>query len=243
MKDMRWLLTVPVAHRGYHSPGVPENSIAAFRAALENGWNMEMDVHRTRDDVLVVFHDDNLSRMTSYDKNIGDCTFAEIRELVLDRTGERIPALAEVLEYVHGREGLFIEVKTHPDIGWTEELLARLLDTYTGAFAVLSFDPRVLFWYCQNRPHYIRGQISGGLKGKDLPLLQRFFVKNLLVSFMNRPDFIAYESRYLSAWIRFLAWILQVPVVVWTIRDPVAAARAGEAGHNIIFEGFPYKKP
>jgi glycerophosphoryl diester phosphodiesterase len=241
MKDMRWLLTIPVAHRGYHSPGIPENSIAAFHEALKNGLNIEMDVHMTKDDVLVVFHDDNLFRLTSYDKIIEDCTGDEIKNLVLDKTNERIPAFSEVLDHVHGRAGLFIEVKTHPDIGRVEALLAHCLDAYTGKFAVLSFDPRVLQWFYRNRPHYIRGQISGGLKVKKLPLLQRFLLKNLFVNLLSRPDFVAYEYQYLNAWIRLFTKISRVPVIAWTIRDPAAAKKLRETGQNFIFEGFDCK--
>ena len=242
MKDLSWLLSVPVAHRGYHSSGVPENSIAGFRAAIQNGFTIELDVHKTKDDVLVVFHDDNLFRMTSYDKILEDCTFAEIKNLVLDKTGEGIPALSEVLDYVHGRAGLFIEVKTHPHVDRTEELLAQILDAYTGKFAVLSFDPRVLQWFYKNRRHYIRGQISGGLKGKKLPFVQRFLVRNLFVIFMSRPDFIAYEYTYLNAWVRFVTAIARIPLLAWTIRDPETAKKAMDLARNIIFEGFRYDK-
>ena len=122
MKDLGWLLDTPVAHRGYHGPGVPENSIAAFHEAILNGFTIELDVHKTNDDVLVVFHDENLVRRTSCNKIIEDCTGAEIRDLVLDSTTERIPAFDEVLEYVNGRVGLLIEIKQHPRIGSVEEL-------------------------------------------------------------------------------------------------------------------------
>jgi glycerophosphoryl diester phosphodiesterase len=238
MKDLNWLPASPVAHRGYHGPGVPENSMAAFGAAIQNGYTIELDVHATKDDVLVVFHDDNLVRMTRYNKTIEDCTFAEIRELVLDATDEKIPVFAEVLDTVNGRVGLLIEIKQHPRIGHVEELLCHLLDTYPGKFAVASFDPRILAWFYHNRPLYIRGQISGGLKGKDLPVLQRFLLKNLVVTLMSRPDFIAYECRYLTPWIRFFAGIFRLPVLVWTIRDPATAKKCRDAGHAVIFEGF-----
>jgi glycerophosphoryl diester phosphodiesterase len=238
MKDLSWLLETPVAHRGYHGQGVPENSMAAFGAAIQNRYTIELDVHATKDDVLVVFHDDNLVRMTSYDKIIEDCTFEEIRDLVLDSTAEKIPALAEVLDAVNGRAGLLIEIKQHPRIGHVEELICRLLDTYQGKFAVVSFDPRILGWFLINRPLYIRGQISGGLKGKKHPVLQRFLKKNLVVTIISRPDFIAYEYRYLNPWIRFFAGIFGLPVLVWTVRDPETAKQCRDKGYGLIFEGF-----
>jgi hypothetical protein len=137
--------------------------------------------------------------------------------------------------------GVFIEVKAHPDIGRTEELLARVLETYEGKFAVLSFDPRILRWFYRNRPSFIRGQIAGGLKGKKLPALQRFMVRNLVVCLWSRPGFVAYEEGYFSAWIRFMAWVLRVPVILWTIRDPATAKKLRETGQNFIFEGFQCK--
>jgi glycerophosphoryl diester phosphodiesterase len=238
MKDLSWLRATPVAHRGYHGTGVPENSCAAFHAAIQNGYTIELDVHATKDDVLVVFHDDNLVRMTSYNKTLEDCTFGEIRDLVLDSTNQKIPALAEVLDSVNGRVGLLIEIKHHPRSGKVEELLCHQLDKYPGKFAVVSFDPRILGWFLINRPSYIRGQISGGLKGKKLPVLQRFILKNLVVALISRPDFIAYEYRYLNPWIRFFAGIFRLPVLVWTVRDPETARHCRDAGHAIIFEGF-----
>jgi glycerophosphoryl diester phosphodiesterase len=242
MKDLSWLLATPIAHRGYHGPGIPENSMAAFGAATRDGYTIELDVHATMDDVLVVFHDDNLVRMTGYNKTPEDCTFAEIRDLVLDSTAEKIPALAEVLDAVNGRAGLLIEIKQHPRIGQVEELICRQLDPYPGKFAVASFDPRILAWFYHNRPSYIRGQISGGLKGKKLPVLQRFLLKNLVVTLISRPDFIAYEYRYLNPWIRFFAGIFRLPVLVWTVRDPETAKQCREAGHGLIFEGFQATK-
>lgn len=242
MKEIDWLLDTPVAHRGYHGPGVPENSIAAFREAIRNGFTIELDVRKTNDDVLVVFHDANPCRMTSCNKSIEDCTFAEIRDLVLDSTTERIPEFDEVLEYVNGRVGLLIEIKQHPCIGSVEEILSKKLDRYAGKFAVVSFDPRVMRWFLKNRPWYIRGQIAGGLQGKNIPVLQRFLVKNPVVTFMSRPDFIACEYLYLNAWIRFFAGIFRIPLIVWTVRDPDTAKKIQKEGRNCIFEGFDCNK-
>jgi glycerophosphoryl diester phosphodiesterase len=216
--------------------------MAAFYEAIRNGFTIELDVHVTNDDVLVVYHDDNLVRLTSVDKVIEDCTFAEIRELVLEKTRERIPALDEVLEYVNGRVGLLIEIKQHPCVGSVEELLAHKLDQYPGRFAVASFDPRIVRWFYRNRPSWIRGQIAGGLKGQTLPGFQRFLLKNLVVILYSRPDFIAYEYKYLNSWIRSVADVFRIPLLVWTVRDPETAELFRTMGLNTIFEGFRWRK-
>ncbi len=73
------------AHRGLHTEDgtVPENSLPAFRAAAEAGYAVEMDVHLTADDQLVVFHDDTLERMCGVPGVIDDFTLAELRALTL----------------------------------------------------------------------------------------------------------------------------------------------------------------
>jgi glycerophosphoryl diester phosphodiesterase len=196
----------------------------------------------TKDGVPVVFHDDNLVRLTSVDKIIEDCTSAEIRELFLEKTRERIPEFVDVLDHVNGRVGLLIEIKQHSRIGSVEGILTRNLDQYPGKFAVASFDPRIVRWFYQNRPAWIRGQISGGLKGKKLPFLHRFLLKNLFVILYSRPDFIAYEYRYLNTWIRYFAGVLRIPILVWTVRDPKTAELLRGMEHNIVFEKFRWKK-
>jgi glycerophosphoryl diester phosphodiesterase len=242
MKDLRWLLDTPVAHRGYHGPGIPENSGAAFREAIKNGYPIELDIRMTKDNVIVVFHDDNLFRLTSYNKNIGDCTFAEIRELFLDSTNERIPAFTEVLDYIKGRVGLLVEIKQHPVTGSVEEHLSRILDRYSGKFAVASFDPHILRWFLRNRPSSIRCQIVGGPHGKKLSVLQQFLLKDLYVTLVSRPDIIAYEYQILNSWIRLFADIFRIPVIVWTVREAETAKKLRETGQNFIFEGFPCNK-
>lgn len=238
MKDLSWLLGMPIAHRGFHSPQVPENSMAAFRDAIHHGFSIELDVRKTRDDVLVAFHDDTLRSMTGCGRAIGDSTSSELHTLVLAGTMERIPVLADVLDMVNGQAGLLIEIKMHPGIGSVEGPLAGMLDRYPGEFAVVSFDPRILHWFLQNRPGYIRGQISGGLRGKKFSVFWRFLMQSLLVCLVSRPDFIAYEYPYITAWVRFFTSALRIPLIAWTIRDAGTAAEARHVAQNIIFEGF-----
>ena len=55
---------VPIAHRGLHRPGLPENSMAAFRAAIAHGYGIECDIQRAMDGTPMVFHDYELGRLT-----------------------------------------------------------------------------------------------------------------------------------------------------------------------------------
>lgn len=238
MKNINWLINIPIAHRGCHSSDIPENSIAAFSEAIKHGLNIELDVHKTKDDILVVFHDNNLLRLTSYNKIVENCTYSEIQKLVLNKSNERIPTLKNVLDYVDGQVGLLIEIKQHSNVGKLEELISQNLDTYMGDFAVQSFDPFILRWFYKNRPSYIRGQLSSGLKGEKISFLKKFLLQNLIVNLISKPDFVSYNYVYLNLWIKFVSRIFRVPIIVWTVHDADTARKVRRTAQNIIFEGF-----
>ena len=109
--DMTWLFQTPVAHRGLHDDILPENSIPAFRAALERGFNIEIDVHLSSDGHLVVFHDDNLKRVCGVDKKVAKCTLEELRTMRLKGTENTIPTFDEFLALVDGKVGILCEIK------------------------------------------------------------------------------------------------------------------------------------
>ena len=99
-----------VGHRG--AAGVePENTIRGFRYALELGVDYaECDVHLTKDNHLIVMHDETVDRTTNGTGAIRNLTFSEIRSLDAGK-GERAPTLAEVLEVMKDRAILLIELK------------------------------------------------------------------------------------------------------------------------------------
>lgn len=92
------------AHRGF-SGVAPENTIVAFEKAAEyNFFAAECDVHLTKDGVWVIYHDDNIFRLTNGYKNIADATYDELQEYVIDNgvnveqyPNQKIPTLEEFL--------------------------------------------------------------------------------------------------------------------------------------------------
>ena len=109
-----------IAHRGASGKGLaPENTIAAFRKALEIGVDLvEIDIHLTADGHPIVIHDRTVDRTTNGSGAVDTMTLAEIRELDAggwfgkDFKGEQIPTLEEALETVGKRALLLIEAKT-----------------------------------------------------------------------------------------------------------------------------------
>ena len=231
------------AHRGYHNkPTVPENSMAAFRAAVKRGWGAELDVHLMKDGNLAVIHDSSLKRTAGADVCIEDLTKEDLDRYVLEESSERIPLLEDVLALFEGKTPLIIELK--PERGNHEALsaaVARRLDAYTGDFCIESFNPFVVRWFRQNRPNICRGQLAENFFRSEskLPVWLKFMLTNLLMNGMGWPDFVAYrfeDRKGIS--LRQCERVWQPARVSWTIRSKADLLQAEQEGCVVIFEQF-----
>lgn len=230
------------AHRGLHDKniGVPENSMAAFRRALEHGFGFELDVRLTKDKQLVIMHDNATNRMTGVDKLVSESTYAELQTLRLGGTNERIPLFSEVLSLVNGRQALVIEVKTANDCNEVCSAVAKLLDNYKGDFVVESFDPLAVRWFKKHRPQYVRGQLvtrfcRDGEKKVFFDIVESLLLFNVL----GRPDFIAINVLDVNTpgtWLN--RHIFGAKEFRWTVNN-LKDHRAGiDKKASSIFEGF-----
>ncbi len=152
---LRWLTARPIAHRGFHdlARGRPENTLAAFDAAVNSHYAIECDLHLSADGVPMVFHDADLLRLTGIQGCVRDLTAAELGDLRVLGTGEWIPTLDEVLALVAGRVPLVLELKSlrGRDAGLALETVERL-KSYAGPAAVMSFAPPLLMDAQGRRP-------------------------------------------------------------------------------------------
>lgn len=238
-----WLKSVPVAHRGLHdiAKGVPENSVAAFRAAIEAGFAIECDVRLAADGVPMVFHDGDLKRLTGTEGQADALTSAELGKLSILGTAEKPPTFAAFLDLVAGRVPLLIEVKNYGDA--TAEKLAAatwsVLKDYTGAYAVQSFAPDIVAWFKGHAPHVARGQIATDPDTMtSLTEAERAVLKGKLATSHGDPDFIAYDVKLLPAPLTDRARTAGKPVLTWTVKTPEQRAVAEKHADNMIFEGF-----
>ena len=238
------------AHRGLHNieRGVPENSILAFRYAIAGGFGAELDVRLTKDKRLAVIHDSFLDRLCGVHARVEERTAAQLRELSLQGTGEKIPLLEEVLPLFQGRAPLIIELKVE-DNNYRElcAQVCRVLAGYRWDYCIESFDPRVLRWMRLNEPFVIRGQLAENFtmagKAPGFPFPARLAMTMLLPNFLTRPDFIAfrYEERGILP-VRLCCGLLRGQEACWTIRSQGDLETAEGAGALVIFEGFLPKK-
>lgn len=229
------------AHRGYHNKEkfIPENSMAAFRAAVARGYGIELDIHITKDGKLAVFHDDTLERMCQEPGGVESYTLEELRRFHLLNTTERIPELTEVLTYVDGRVPLLIELKIPGRNLAVCGASYKVLKEYRGRFMVQSFNTMGLYWYRKNAPEILRGQLSSNLTKSEEkePYLLRFLIKYLFLNLLGRPDFISYKLKDLPNFNVSLCRVLfKTPVAVWTLRTENALEQGRTKYNMCIFE-------
>ena len=124
-----------IAHRGASSYA-PENTFAAYDKALDMGVNhIELDVHLTADDHIVVIHDDTVDRTSNSSGRVADFTLDELRAMdagswfSTEYKGEPIRSLGETLEYYKGRLYFHIEIKQREIAGG---LARRTIDMVRG---------------------------------------------------------------------------------------------------------------
>lgn len=218
--------------------------MAAFRAAVEQGFGAELDVHLMADGELAVVHDSDLQRLCGKPVCIEDLTAAELANYPLQGTAETIPLFRDVLALFEGKTPLVVELKTERDnINALTDAAMALLEGWNGTYCVESFHPGVLLRLKERYPHVLRGQLSQNfLKGSevsDLSPAGRFALTHLLTTALTRPDFIAYNCKDRSnISLRLMKRLYGVHEVAWTVRDRETLERLDRDGVPSIFEGF-----
>lgn len=231
------------AHRGLHGKGIPENSMAAFKAALDGGYGIELDIHLIKDGNLAVLHDSSLKRTAGADVKITELTTAQLSDYTLEGTSETIPTFDQVLKLYNGKKPLIIELKA--DGSNQRALVAaavKAMEGYCGKYCMESFDPRCVYWLKKDFPHIIRGQLTENyFKTKNkLPAILKFLLRHNMLNFITRPDFVSYrfsdrKDTVTNSLCRKL-WHLEG--VTWTLRSQEEYNDAVKEGWLPIFENF-----
>ena len=240
--DMSDVLT-DYAHRGFfdNSDGVPENSLEAFKYAVMGGFGIELDLQLTADGEVVVFHDYSLKRMCGKDVKLSSLTLGELDTYRLLESEYKIPTFKEVLKLVGGRVPLLVELKGESGDTSLCPAVAELLDTYSGAYCVESFNPLLLRWFKKNRPDVVRGQLVTNMmkKGTSGNFFRNFALTSLLTNCLSRPDFIAVDEKYMRGFPIFVCnSLFGSKLFIWTVRTKEHFDINRENGDNSIFEGF-----
>ena len=244
-------LNRPFAHRGYHDldRGVPENSRAAFEAAIEAGYGIELDVQPSSDGTAMVFHDYQLDRLTGAHGNTNAQTTSALGAITLTGSSETVPTLVEVLELIAGRTPILVEIKDQdgqmgPNVGPLEQAVALELAKYPGPFALMSFNPHSVAAFAQHRNDVPLGIVTDGYSAEDWPELSAKTRAHL----REIPDFNRVGASFISHQASDLARprvaeikAMGADILCWTIRSAEEEFQARKVADNITFEGYAAK--
>ena len=244
LRAFDWLVARPIAHRGLHtkSKGIIENTVSAFEAAIRGNYAIEFDVQLTADGEAIVFHDDDLDRLTETKGPVKALTTKALQKVKLKATSDRMQTLAELLEQVDGRATLVIELKSLWD---SDDALAKralqVLESYDGPYCLMSFDPDVIACLCALSPQTVRGIVADRTTDpyyNALPVAKRYSMRTFGHLAETQPHFVSYYWRELP-----FEPVTEIrnaghPVITWTLRSKEEASQALRYCDQITFEGY-----
>jgi glycerophosphoryl diester phosphodiesterase len=245
MPRLDWLTARPIAHRGLHDgASAIENTLSAFRAAIDGGYGIETDVQLTSDGEAMVHHDFALGRLTLGSRQLAAMTAAGLKEVPFKATSDRMMTLGELCDLVGGRVPLLVELKSRFD----GDLLlvkraAAIVKGYAGPVALMSFDPAPIEVLREIAPNMPRGIVAErhytDNDWHELTPAQKRSLPFLLHALRTRPHFVAYGVKDLPSPGPWIARnLFRLPLLTWTVRTPEDRARAKAWADQMIFEGF-----
>lgn len=182
MKNNNFLKNGIIAHRGvYDNKKTIENTIGSFIKAINKGYVIELDIRLTKDNKIVVFHDDKLDRLTNKKDLVKNIKVEELKKIKLLNTDNYIPTFEEVLHLVNGKVSLLIELKSDKGFKLERETI-KLLKNYNGEYAIQSFNPKSIIFLRFFKNKIIRGLL---ISPRTIKVFNSLKLINLC-----KPDFI-----------------------------------------------------
>jgi glycerophosphoryl diester phosphodiesterase len=246
MTSLGWLTARPIAHRGLHEAGkgVIENTASAAAAAIAGQYGIEVDLQVSADGEVMVFHDDDLDRLTEQKGPLAALSAAELQRVRYKAGDDRIITLGELCDLVAERATLVLELKSRFD-GDTRvaKRAADVLKTYGGPVALMSFDPELVEVVRDVAPTIARGIVAERYYDhpdwKFLSTLRKRYLAFLLHAPRSKPQFVAYRIADLPSPAPSIGRALvELPLLTWTVRTNDDLRRAKRYADQIIFEGF-----
>ncbi len=201
-----------IAHRGvFNNKDIPENSMKAFKKAVELNFAIELDIHLTKDNHLVVFHDDNLYRMTGVNKKISTINYSEIKDCYLLNTKEKIPTLLDVLKTINDKVCIVIEIKADRRYKEMISLLMKELEPFHN-YVIQSFHPEVVRYI---KCHYPNIEV-GYIINKSNQFFHKILCSRLMINY-SKADFLSIHKELLSTK-KMINYKKKMPIFLWTIK-------------------------
>ncbi len=249
--DLSWIKEKLISHRGYFdNKEIYENSLSAFMVVIEKHYNIETDISLTKDEQLIIFHDDDLLRLFNNNQKINELTLDEIRQYSYPN-GDKILTLEEFLNFVNGQADLFLELKmTYNQKDYILcQKVCDALRNYKGHYAIISFSPFILRYFKKHFPFVARGQLYTKFNLKEvhkqnknlgfqgyIDFLSKWFYNMKLVNFIGRPHFFLQEigKQDFTSTICYLL----MPKIIFTIKNKEQFNHFINKTSNLIIENI-----
>lgn len=209
MKSQIFKNIPPIAHRGFHSKTIYENTLSSFKQAIDQNYAIELDVHLTCDHKVVVFHDDNLMRMLGDKRQIKDISFKEIKKIRFPNSNETIPLLLDVLKLIDGKVPLLIELKTDQKTGILEKEVVKIIKNYKGICYFQSFRYSSIRYIKKKT----KKKVGLLIHKKKKPLILNYYLYRIL-----KIDFISYPIKCCPNK-KIEKLYKKMPILFWTIKN------------------------
>lgn len=223
-----------IAHRGIQNKNTIENTIPAFSMALEKRVPIELDLHILMDGNIVVFHDSNLKRLLEIDREISSYSYEELEKITFPNTKLHIPKFQEVLDLVHGKVPLVIEIKVTKIMKYSNycKKIVSILENYPYDFVVKSFDIRIVHWFLKHTD-YITGLLIANREGSFYDFLMQ---RKIIISGLN-PDFISVDYHIVEKKM-VQEFRKKHPVLAWTIKDNITLEKVKHMVDSYLIQEF-----
>jgi glycerophosphoryl diester phosphodiesterase len=246
MTSLGWLTARPIAHRGLHDKdrGIIENSPSAVAAAIAGQYAIEVDLQLSADGEAMVFHDDDLFRLTEQRGPIAGLSSAELAQIPYKGSNDRIITLDQLCDLVAERATMVIELKSKFDgDSRIAKRAVEVLRAYKGPAALMSFDPALVEAVRNMAPTMTRGIVAERYydhpEWKFLTAMRKRYLAFLLHAPQTKPQFVAYKVSDLpSPGPSIGRALVELPLLTWTVRTDADLRRAKRYADQIIFEGF-----
>jgi len=231
--NLDWMLEKPIAHRGLHdkSRNIHENTLSAAQAAIDGGYNIELDLQPSMEMTPMVFHDHELDRLTGETGFTRERTASALQGISIHGTRDTIPSFETFLKLASGKTGLVVELKGKEglDDGFAKRV-ADLLQKYDGNACMMSFDHHLLRDARNCAPQMALGLTAQGGDSE--------YETHKAIAEECDVDFLSYHVKELDT--RFVHDFRETgrPVISWTVRDREMMAYSNKFANQITFEGF-----
>ena len=238
----------PFAHRGFHSRSlngsekIPENSLEAFRLAIEKNYSIEMDIHFTKDFKIIVFHDFFLGRLTTKTGFVFNKNLSYIKKAKLSNN-EKVPTIEEVFNLVNGRVPILLEIKYSKyiknNLNIFTRVLADKLECYKGPVALMSFNSDLIKYI---RKRNLFGRVPLGLT-TSFPKIES--ISSKLKNNKIENEIVANSLQFISQDWKGIKNIrvkrlkkLNIAILSWTITSREIEESLKGLADNITFEHY-----